>query len=202
MAYPISVRKNNYHEKPKNSTVYTPLPLCKQIYDIVTSSCLPEIETVLDPAIGTGNLTKYFYQNGCRVVGVDIERVKCKYISQRFIAKFETITDLEEPDLIVCNPPFNGASGRKLYPEVFLRHIETLFGSLIPVVMIVPMGFRLNQRIKSERWRYLKEKWKITSVMALPIDAFGDVLFHAEILFFNIPGIEATYWLETKDIKK
>jgi type I restriction enzyme M protein len=88
----------------------------------------------------------------------------------------------------MCNPPFNGCEGRKLYPELFLRCIHSYFGSSLPVVLVVPMGFRLNQRRGSKRWQYLRDNWKISSIMTLPIDMFGDVLFHSEILFFNFPN--------------
>ena len=94
------------------------------------------------------------------------------------------------------NPPFNGCEGKRLYPEVFLAHTFELFDETIPVVLFTPMGFRLNQRRKSARWRWLRDsKAKLTSTVALPLDIFPGVEFHAEILIFNVKGVLPHYFL-------
>ena len=96
---------------------------------------------------------------------------------------------------MLCNSPFNGADGKQLYPEVFLCHAFKLFGDTIPIVLFVPMGFRLNQRRKSTRWRWLLDsRATITSIVSLP-EIFPDVEFHAEILIFDSRGWEPHYFL-------
>ena len=83
-----------------------------------------------------------------------------------------------------------------MYPEVFLRHIFDLWGPQTPTVMFAPMGMRLNQRRKSTRWRWLRDCGaEITSIISLPLDVFPDVEFHAEILIFNVSGIQPHYFL-------
>jgi type I restriction enzyme M protein len=97
---------------------------------------------------------------------------------------------------VLCNPPFNGAPGKRLYPEVFLEHLFKLFGVQIPVTMVVPMGLRLNQRRKSKRWRWLRDCGaQITSIISMPLDVFDGVEFHNEILVFNVAGIKPHYFL-------
>ena len=66
--------------------------------------------------------------------------------------------------------------------------------------MICPMGVTLNQRLKSVRWRYLRDNWAITTQIPLTIDVFkkedeSDVLFHAQILCFNTTGMPPTLWM-------
>jgi type I restriction enzyme M protein len=79
---------------------------------------------------------------------------------------------------------------------VFLEHIIELFGKDIPVALFVPMGFRLNQRRKSKRWRWLRDCGaKITSIMSLPLDIFEGVEFHNEIIIYNVAGLEPHYFL-------
>jgi tRNA G10 N-methylase Trm11 len=158
---------------------------------------------VYDPAVGAGSLLIPFRQHGWNVCGSDINESCPIPLNREYIqAKFEDIEEWSgrKPDVVVCNPPFNSAPGRKLYPEVFLRQIHKLFGNETLVVMIAPMGLRLNQRLKSARWRYLRDNWKISSILSLPIDAFtkaddSPVLFHAEVLFFNFQGLRPHYFL-------
>jgi type I restriction enzyme M protein len=58
--------------------------------------------------------------------------------------------------------------------------------------MFAPYGFRLNQTIKSRRWQaFLTGAFPpISSILSLPKDIYQDVLFHSEVLFFNIPGLK------------
>jgi hypothetical protein len=218
MPSPLSVKRNNFLENPKRSDIYTPPWLSRQIFNIVRGG-MPDFrrELVFDPAIGGGSLTQPFRDAGARVVGGDVNPQSSEHADLFFYGPFESLTRdawgdgmlahyqsmgvrsadwLARPTLVVCNPPFNAASGRKLYPEVFLRHIDEVFDSLTPTVMIAPMGMRLNQRTKSARWRYMRDNWEITSILALPIDAFPGVLFHCEVLFFNVPGIKPHYFAD------
>ena len=205
MASPLSVKKNNYLDNPKKSDIYTPAWLSQWIYDLVEKSGMKK-DVVLDPAIGMGSLTNPFKENGSYILGIDIDVNSMSVGNWGYNGKFEDITEgdwnlatsfakKKDVDIIVCNPPFNSASGRKLYPEVFLKKIEDMFGNKIPVIMIVPMGMRLNQRLKSSRWKYIRDNWKICSIISLPIDVFDNVLFHAEILCFNVTGMEPCYFI-------
>ncbi len=193
MSQPYNIQRNNYYIKRKDSTIYTPLEVSQYIYDILSSHIEPI--TILDPAIGQGSLVKPWMGGFQNVIGVDIDKNSKACCDQFILGKFEEIEgwNYEIPDLILCNPPFNGAKGRKLYPEIFLRHIVKLFGKNIPIVLFVPMGFRLNQTMSSSRWNWLKENMEISSIISLPVNCFGKVKFHSEILIFNIPQLKPHY---------
>jgi len=193
-----SVKKNNYNTNPKDSTVYTPSSVVQKIYEVIEQSGLKP-DVVLDPAVGTGNLIKPF--KNVKKMGVDIDDIGKKSVNQFIKKKFEdtTVDDYKwVPDLVICNPPFNNCPGRRLYTEVFLRHAIELFGT-IPVVMITPYGLRLNQKMSSERWHWMRDHTEITGIMTLPLDIFEGVLFHSEVLFFNLPKIKAHYYLDVKN---
>jgi type I restriction enzyme M protein len=201
MGSPLSVKKNNYLDNPKKSDIHTPEWLSKWLYDEVVKSGMKR-KLIFDPSIGGGALTNPYRENGSIIMGCDIEEQSKDNADYFCHGKFEDLT-LEDymynfpgvPDLIVVNPPFNSATGRKLYPEVFLRKIDEVFGTEIPVIMICPMGMTLNQRLKSARWKYIRNNWKLTTYIPLPIDVFDNVLFHAQILCFNIPLMPACLWI-------
>jgi hypothetical protein len=213
MSSPLTVKRNDYHKNKKNSTVYTPVGVAKFLFDLLNNkkgigrhgpcggggSCRPAFSTVFDPAIGTGRLTDPWHDAGRTVIGCDIERSPNIKASGMIKGRFEDCTwyeDWPKPDLVLCNSPFNGATGKRLYPEVFLEHIFKLFGQQIPVALFVPMGFRLNQRLKSKRFRWLRDCGsKITSIISLPLDVFDGVEFHSEILVFNVARLDAHYFL-------
>ncbi len=201
MAAPLTVTRNNYHENKKKSTIYTPVGVAQFLLGILYPRIVhidPYEYLIFDPAIGTGRLTDPWYNAGCNVRGCDIvdQGAQCYEFDEY---SFESRQYKWRPDLVLCNPPFNGASGRKLYPEVFLRHIFDLFGSTQPVVLFVPMGFMLNQRKKSKRWRWLRDCGaRITSIVSLPLDIFEGVEFHAEIVIFNVDGLDPHYFLPEK----
>jgi type I restriction enzyme M protein len=211
MASPLTVVRNDYHTNKKSSTIYTPVGVAGFLFDILSNSMSynivrhPQFNTILDPAIGSGRLTDPWYRAGHIVIGCDLTRTVAA--CQEFIkGKFEDCTwyeDWPSPDLVLCNPPFNGAKGRRLYPEVFLEHIFKLFGPKIPVVLFVPMGFLKNQRRKSKRWRWLRDCGaEITSIISLPLDTFDGVEFHCEILLFNIAGVKPHYFLSEEALCK
>jgi len=117
-------------------------------------------------------------------------------------ADFLTITSQQlQPkfgDLVICNPPFNRDTkikGRRLVPELFFDRAVELWGSTLAMVLICPMGFRLNQRKKSTRWRKLRISPQITSIVSLPLDIFEGVLFHSEVLMFGVHGLPAHSFL-------
>ena len=212
MASPLTVQRNDYHTNPKPSTIYTPPGIAKFLFDILYNSMShnvvrhPQFKTILDPAIGSGCLTDPWKTAGCRILGRDIDPLldRSQY-DVCHIGRFEDVTDptiFPTPDLVLCNPPFNGAPGKRLYPEVFLAHVFKLLGPTMPTVMFMPMGFRLNQRRRSTRWRWLRDCGaKITSIIALPLDTFPGVEFHAEILVFNVAGIQPHYFLPEEAVQ-
>ena len=98
--------------------------------------------------------------------------------------------------MVIVNPPFNQGKGRKFMPELFLDKILELCGKDVGIVMITPMGFRLNQKTTSKRWKkILFEYPPITSIISLPVNCFDDTLFHTEILCFNLPFLKPHYLL-------
>jgi predicted RNA methylase len=185
---------NKDHSDIKNSTVYTP----KEITNFLTKEVYSKmnISKVFDPAIGTGNLVNDLKNNGAYVVGNDIE-VASNCADEFYNEDFEHFTTkIEGVDLVVMNPPFNGHPKRKLYPEVFIDKVFELFGSSIPLVAIVPSGWRINQSINSKRWRKVRDQQKISSIITLPLDVFESVKFCTEIVIFNVDGLEPHYFLD------
>lgn len=194
----LRVDRNDYFNNPKNSDVSTPPALAAWLCDLVFPVVGPKV--VLDPAVGGGNLLIPFKERGCFTQGIDVypREGAADLVLQ---ADFEDLMTWEstQPDLIVCNPPFNGASGRRLYPEVFLDKVLSLFGYDIPCILFTPMTFRLNQRICSKRYKKYRDTGpEITTIIAGLIDMFSGIQFQSEILFFNIRGLSPHYWLPTK----
>jgi hypothetical protein len=193
MTQALSVVRNDYLKRPKGSVIFTPGVVGGFLHGILSGR---GYSVVFDPAIGDGGLTDYWYDGGSLVMGVDITDFGCR--RHRFhLGKYEDIVEwpFERPELVLCNPPFNGGGGRILYPEVFLRKTDELFG-VVPMVLFCPMGFRLNQRVRSKRWRWVRESgWEITSIISMPLDVFPGVEFHNEILVWNVDGLKAHYWL-------
>ena len=193
MASPLTTKRNDYTNNRKESTIYTPLALCQGLADVIYST---SISTVLDLGCGDGRLSKPYKDRGCYTIGVDVENVKPD-VSEFIHASLPLNNISISPSLIVSNPPFNNKClGRKLLPEVWLKNMFELFGTSIPVVMFMPMGFRLNQRIKSNRYIWFQDCGaEITSIISLPLDIFPSVEFHNEIICFNIHGIKPHYWI-------
>ena len=180
MSSPLSVKKNNYIKNPKKQDIETPKEICDFI-----ARLFPNVKSVFDPCVGKGNLLEPF-KNRAKIRGVDIKQG----------IDFLEMTNSIMEELVVCNPPFNLGVGRKLGSELFLEHIVKLGGKKI--VLFVPMGFRLNQRKISKRWKWLRDKMPpITSIISLPLDIFKKVQFHSEILIFNCPELKPHYFLES-----
>lgn len=180
MTSPLSVKKNNYIKNPKRSDISTPKIVAEFI-----ASLFPDVKKVFDPCMGFNNLLIFFY-NKCLVDGCEIKEGK------DFLKRTEKI----DTDLIVCNPPFNLGVGKKLGSEVFLEKILSLLTKSTPIVLFVPMGFRLNQRKTSKRWKWLRDNCPpITSIISLPLDIFENVAFHSEILIFDAPKLKPHYFL-------
>jgi len=152
-------------------------------------------QVILDIGIGTGVLSAPW---DAKIIGVDIDPASIAYCDEFLHCTFESLRqwELDTPDLILSNPPFNGAPKRALYPEIILRKIVALFGKDIPIVMFTPSGMRLNQRKQSSRWQWMRnEGLEISSIITLPIDIYDSVLAQSEILCFNLPQLKAHYFL-------
>lgn len=220
MSYPVSVKKNDYFNNRKNSSIYTPSPLANWVASLVQYKIKDGV--VLDPACGNGSLLKPFvFEYNKKVVGIDksLSQIIFSNMTIPTFAGFFTEQDFLDPllnlqsvekemqnswgkstvDVVVCNPPFNyskGGTGRKLLPELFLEQIVKKFGP-VPTVLFTPMGFVLNQRKHSKRWKWLRDECslQITGRIALPLDIFPGTQFHQEVLLFNFPELKPHYWV-------
>ncbi len=147
-----------------------------------------------------------FKEAGYETLGIDIEdqgfpnTVKCNFIDI-LPGEYDT------PALVIANPPFNVDAktkemikrlygGRPLLPEIWLQKIIELWGRDIPIILFAPYGLRLNQTVGSKRWqRFVDGTYPpISSIIALPKDIYRGVLFHSEILIFNIDGLAGHYF--------
>jgi len=165
---------------PARSDIETPKQLCRFLTDMILSVMTPTV--ILDPCAGDGNLTQFFED-------VEVVSYEKKQGRDFFEAKFV------DCDLVICNPPFNNdgsLSGRKLLPELFLKHILEVVPEGTPIVFITPHGLRHNVRKISPRLEFLT-KLNISSILTLPLDIFEGVLFHTEVLFLNMPRLKSHY---------
>ena len=211
MPSPLTTKRNNYHKKTKNSTVKTPLALARQLFRIVAnhSAVVKSNGIIFDPCIGRGALVEQFMgHDAFNVLGMDIRdtssTVRCHCFKHGNFLEAKGFTF--KPDYVLMNPPFNrdgknkawlkrNKLGNALLPELFVDHVFKLWGPRTKVVMIAPMGFRLNQHQSSTRWqKYRDSKARITSIMSLPRDVFEGVDFHCEVLFWNMSGLNPHYW--------
>lgn len=162
--------------QPKRNDIPTPPHVAGFL-----ASLFPDESFVFDPCCGDGALLDPF---ACETAGVDIK------------SGFDFMNREPEcrPSLVVCNPPFSFGTGKMLGSEQFLRRIVDLWPGC-KIALFCPMGFRLNQREKSERRRWLRDEGPpITSIVALPLDAFV-TRFHIEIVIFNAPELKPHYFL-------
>jgi hypothetical protein len=167
----------------KRSDTPTAIPVCEFLYELINEHIKPE--TVLDPCSGDGRLTKGIVCN--HIINYEIKNDK------DFLQETQTINT----SLVICNPPFNIGTGRTLSPEIFMDKILELCGYDVPIILICPMGMRLNQKKSSKRWRKMRDVYpKITSIISLPLDIFENTLFHSEILCFNTPNFDPHYFLK------
>ena len=203
------VDRNNFYERQKRATIYTPAGVSSFIFDVVGDK-IDRHKPVLDPCVGAGSLLKPFQDNGFRVIGIDIED---QGFPETIVRNYLSITraELEPPALVIMNPPFNidektkayirkHYSGRPLLPEIWLQKALELFGQDVPIVLFTPYGLRLNQMETSRRWRrFVTGAYpEIQSIISLPKDIFSSILFHSEILIFNIfGGLKAHYFYQS-----
>jgi hypothetical protein len=163
---------------------------------------------IFDPCCGIGNLLEPWKEAGYPSYGIDRDlNVPAdkhwdflKDESQIF--KLLQIWDYfgqKEDFLILCNPPFNGYAP-KLGSEVWLDKIIEIFGKEVPIVLFAPIGFRLNLTLQSKRWvKFTAKKYPpITTIISLPKNIFPEIVFHSEILIFNIPNLAPHYFYHEK----
>ncbi len=175
----LYIKKDNKGKK-RNDTP-TDERVCEFLFNLIKEHYNPKC--ILDPCCGDRRLTKRF---NCDIINYEIKEG----------TDFLTETEHIDCDFVIMNPPFNVGTGRKLSVEVFMDKVLQLVDNDIPIIMICPMGFRLNQRINSSRWKKIRDTYpSIDSIISLPIDIFEDTLFHCEIICFNCPKFNGHYFL-------
>lgn len=201
------VDRNNFYTEQKNATVYTPEPVSRFLFNLV-SKHISKRGTVLDPCVGKGSLLMPFEEDGFRTFGIDIEdQGYPNTVIENFIAV--QVGQYPKPSLVIANPPFNvdtktkdlisaDYGRRPLLPEVWLQKIVQLWGTETPIVLFTPYGLRLNQSLNSKRWRkFLNGDYpRISSIVALPKDVYEGVIFHSEVLIFNMPKLQGHYFYD------
>ena len=203
------VDRNNFYETEKKATVQTPMYVSQFLFHIVSPLIEKTKGQILDPCVGEGSLLKPWSEHGYKVVGIDIEDQGFHGTIIRNYLEIPRSDICGEVLLVIMNPPFNIDSktkqyikdhygGRPLLPEVWLQKAIELFGKNVPIVMFTPYGFRLNQTEKSKRWmKFIDNEYpEITGIVSLPKNVFKDILFHSEVLFFNLPMKRAHYFVE------
>ncbi|MGB2096700.1 MAG: SAM-dependent methyltransferase [Candidatus Puniceispirillales bacterium] len=204
-----NVSRNNFYDDPKNSTVFTPPGVSQFIFDIVADK-IDKSRPVFDPCVGEGSLLHPFDDAGFHTIGLDIYDHGYKNTILHNFLTFDA-KQMAVPSLVIANPPFNidlrtkaiiseQYGGRPLLPEVWLQKTISLLGKDIPIILFAPYGLRLNQFLCSKRWqKFINGDYpRISSIIALPKDVYRDVLFHSEILIFNIPDLDAHYFYHQK----
>ncbi len=199
------VDRNNFYDEQKNATVLTPSGVSDFLFNLLHEK-INKSGKVFDPCVGEGSLLLPFVDAGFNVVGVDIEHQGFKGTLTRNFLGVRQGT-FEPPSLVIANPPFNIdgktkelatklAGARPLLPEVWLQKIIRLWGNKLPICLFAPYGLRLNQSVNSKRWlKFVNGDYpEISSIVALPKDIYEDVLFHSEILIFNVNGLKGHYF--------
>ena len=178
----MSVYNKKENKTTKPSDTETPLDLCKYIYDLVKDKFDNKETIILDCCCGDKRLTNNFIN--ASVINYEIKDG----------TDFLKETNKIDCSLVIMNPPFNVGQGRKLSVEVFLDKVLDLCHNDIPIVMICPMGFRLNNKRTSKRLIKFKTVYPdITTIISLPLDTFDKTLYHCEIVCFNTNFIKPHY---------
>ena len=202
------VDRNNFYRDQKNATVYTPAKVSQFLFDIL-SKRINRSGLVVDPCVGAGSLLHPFRDARFRTQGIDIEDQGYPGTIVRDFISIER-GEIERPSLVIANPPFNidektkevvarSFGRRPLLPEVWLHKTMELWGNGVPIALFAPYGMRLNQSVASKRWQKFVDGTypRIASIVALPKDIYVEphqILFHSEILIFNINGLQAHYF--------
>jgi len=205
------VDRNNFYKHEKKATIFTPDYVSEFLFNLV-HKYVNKNGLIVDPCVGQGSLLKPFKRNGFDVLGIDIEN---QGFPKTIVKNYLEIKRGEikgKVSLVIMNPPFNIDSktkkyiqenygGRPLLPEVWFSKAIGLFGHDVPIVMFTPYGFRLNQSDTSKRWQKFitKEYPEITSIVSLPKDVFEGILFHSEVLIFNLPKLKGHYFVRNNN---
>lgn len=66
----------------------------------------------------------------------------------------------------------------------------------VPIVLFTPYDYRLNLTLNLRRYKKFidKEYLEITSIISLLKNIFKDILFHSEILIFNLRKLKGHYF--------
>lgn len=199
------VDRNNFYKEQKKATIYTPDPVSEFIFDLVSGEIKRGL--IFDPCVGKGSLLKPFQRaKNYKVLGVDVEEQGFKPVKIKNFLELKK-GEIKRPSLVIVNPPFNidkktkdfikkNYPGRPLLPEVWLMKIVELFGKKVPIVLFAPYGLRLNQTLTSKRWnKFTSGQYpEISSIISLPKDCFKNILFHSEILIFNMTTLKGHYF--------
>ena len=180
----FAVRRGNHSTNPRPTKISTPAGISRFLHEIISAKY--SIRTILDPCSGEGSLTLPW--NGVKVIAFELTQ------GTDFLAHDGRIAC----DLVLCNAPFNNdmTDNKVFVPELFLKKILEVVGHTTPIVLFAPMGMRLNQEKVSRRFRWMRDVApQITSIVALPLNIFPNVIFHAEILLFNMPRLNPHYFL-------
>lgn len=204
------VDRNNFYKHQKKATIFTPDYVSEFLYDLLSPHISKKRGIIFDPCVGQGSLLKPWKRSGYKVAGVDIEYQGFPGTKVKNYLELEK-GEVKRPALVIMNPPFNidektkryikeFYGGRPLLPEVWFSKAIELFGHDVPIVMFTPYGFRLNQTENSKRWmKFVTAEYPpITSIISLPKDVFTGVLFHSEILVFNVPMESGHYFVRTQ----
>ena len=178
----MSVYNKKENKGAKRSDTPTDKRICSFLFKLIKEHYNPTL--ILDPCCGDRRLTNDF---NCDKINYEIKE------DRDFLKEFDKL----DCDFVIMNPPFNIGTGRKLAVEVFMDKVLDLVNNDIPIIMICPMGFRLNQKVNSKRWRKLRDTYPpISSIISLPLDIFDNTLYHSEIICFNCDKFEPHYFLD------
>lgn len=194
-----NLQKNNYHQKPKSSTIYTPPTVSQFIFELLKDKV--KRGTIFDPCSGQGSLLAPWKKTGYLTWGIDIDPSSNADTKTDFFTcePYESEWN-DEISLVLCNPPFNGYKG-KAAAEVWLDQIIKLFGKDIPIILFAPYNFRLPWKKDSKRLsKFLSGEYPpIASLISLPTKGLWEgVIFHSEILIFNIQGLKGHYFYQNR----
>lgn len=209
------VDRNNFYKHEKKATIFTPDYVSEFLYELMSPHIKRSDGTIIDPCVGEGSLLKPWKRNGYAVMGIDIENQGFPYTKVRNYLEVQKEEIDKKISLVIMNPPFNidhktkeyikeHYGGRPLLPEVWFAKAIKLFGSKIPIAMFTPYGFRLNQTENSKRWlKFANDEYPpITSIISLPKDVFKNILFHSEVLFFNMPELKGHYFVRNSQYEQ
>ena len=208
--YVYRVDRNNFYRNEKKATVYTPAYVSDFLYDILSPEIPRGDGLIFDPCVGRGSLLRPWQRSGYAVRGIDIKDQGFRPTRVMNYLELKSGDMSEAVSLVIMNPPFNidsttkkyireHYSGRPLLPEVWFAKALELFGPSVPIAMFTPYGFRLNQTTTSRRWvKFLNHEYPdITGIVSLPKNVFDGILFHSEVLLFNLTLPQGHYFLNS-----